>query len=80
MAITKTTELNSIEVHPNTLSEPAATETVICVQVRSTVVLDDPDDDTLPIHQSKIVSFYPGDDVTGQPQLVQDICAAVWTD
>ena len=35
---------------------------------------------TLPITQNRSFNFRPDDDVSGQPQIVQDICAAVWTD
>ena len=47
-------------------------------------VIDDPDDDSLPITQGSTESFWSVDengdatDMTGQEQVVQDIAAVVW--
>lgn len=78
MAMTKTVELQQIEVTPNSPMEPGNPGFCNRVTVRDLVTVDDPDDDTLPIQQNRFFSFVEGDDVSDQPQLVQDICAAVW--
>jgi len=81
MAMTKTVELTDIVVRPNTNMEPTDPSVLITlVTVNDRVTVDDPDDDTLPITQNRSFQFRPGDDVSGQAQIVQDICAAVWTD
>ena len=81
MTITKTVELVDIMVRPNMSMSPADPSTMITlVTVNDRVTVDDPDDDTLPITQNRSFNFRPGDYVSGQSQLVQDICAAVWTD
>jgi len=81
MTMTKTVELVDIMVRPNMSMSPADPSTMITlVTVNDRVTVDDPDDDTLPITQNRSFNFRPGDDVSGQSQIVQDICAAVWTD
>jgi hypothetical protein len=81
MTMTKTVELMEIVVRPNVSLSPADPSTVVTfVTVNDRVTVDDPDDDTLPITQTRSFNFKPGDDVSGQDQIVQDICAAVWTD
>ena len=81
MTMTKTVELTDIVVRPNMSMNPAEPSTMVTlVTVNDQVTVDDPDDDTLPITQNRSFQLRPGDDVSGQPQLVQDICAAVWTD
>ncbi len=80
MTMTKTVDLQDIVVRPNTPIDPASTDLVTVVTVNDRVTVDDPDDDTLPITQNRSFSFKSGDDVSGQPQIVQDICAAAWAD
>jgi len=80
MAMTKTVDLVDIMVRPNMNVSPADPSLVTLVTVNDRVTVDDPDDDTLPITQNRSFNFRPGDDVSGQDQIVQDICAAVWTD
>jgi len=86
MAITKTEAIERITV---VIKDPADTSVVI---VQSRVTWDDPDDDELPIEREnvKTVEKYTTtyddnqqavtttNDITGEDQLVQDICNAVW--
>ena len=81
MTMTKTVELMDITVRPNMSISPADPSTMVTlVTVNDRVTVDDPDDDTLPVTQNRSFNFKPGDDVSGQPQIVQDICASVWPD
>ena len=62
------------------------------VIVESELVIDDPDDDTLPLRQTRlktinkwVMAVIEGEDdvltdFSGEDSMVQDICAAVWTD
>jgi len=86
MAITKTTTVQRIEVYPAMnpdaeATENAAHESVMVVYLDS---FDDSDDDTLPITSSRAVNLqkFDGEGVatvlTGEDQLVQDICGAIW--
>ena len=78
MAITKTETLKHVTVDPAALRDPADTETVIAVATCTEVTLDDPADAALPIMTTVNQRFFSGDDVSGEPELVQTICAAVW--
>ena len=66
MAITKRTELKE-EIRPNQL-----------IQIRTTTVVEEDGVELARKHHRHVV--VPGDDVTGEPQEVQDIAAALWTD
>ena len=77
MAITKTETLKHVMVDPDALRDPADTETVIAVATYTDVTLDDPADAALPIMTTVNQRFFSGDDVSGEPELVQTICAAV---
>mgnify|MGYP001445971764 FL=1 len=76
--ITKTETLKHVTVDPAALRDPADTETVIAVATCTEVTLDDPADAALPIMTTVNQRFFSGDDVSGEPELVQTICAAVW--
>ena len=65
MAITKRTELKE-EILPNQV-----------IQIRTTTVVEEDGVELGRSHHRHVV--YPGDDVTGEPQEVQDIAAALWT-
>ena len=87
MALTKTDTLQRISV---VMAEPADKSTII---VSSLLTWDDPDDDQLPIerenvkHILKYSTEYDEDqiptinenDISGEPQIVQDIAALVWS-
>jgi hypothetical protein len=96
MAITKTVNLQRMEVYP--APEPDAESTTNAgnpsVMVVYNVVFDDSTDDELPTsstqvkHLNRFVVSYDDEgtessaatDVTGELQIVQDVCAALWTD
>ena len=65
MAITKRTELKE-EILPNQV-----------IQIRTTTVIEEDGVELARSHHRHVV--VPGDDVTGEPQEVQDIAAALWT-
>ena len=65
MAITKRTELKE-EILPNQT-----------IQIRTTTVIEEDGVELARSHHRHVV--HPGDDVTGEPQEVQDIAAALWT-
>ena len=96
MAITKTTSVQRCEVYPQSDADAANTlnagnPTVMVVYEDS---MDDPDDNDLPVvatrakHLKRYTVTMDDDgnetstatDVTGEDQLVQDICGAIWTD
>ena len=88
MAITKTEVLQRCETYP--AQDPSAASTTNeanpSVMVVITISFDDVDDAELPAVSNHVthLSRYDADgnptDVSGYVQLVQDICAAVWTD
>ena len=65
MAITKRTELKE-EILPNQT-----------IQIRTTTVVEEDGVELARSHHRHVV--VPGQDVTGEPQEVQDIAAALWT-
>ena len=95
MAITKTTSVQRVEVYPQSDSDAADTinagnATLMVVYEDS---MDDPSDDDLPViatrvkmlHRYTVTTNDDGEstsaatDVTGEDQLVQDICGALWS-
>ena len=89
MAITKTTSVQRCEVYPQSDADAADTlnsgnPTVMCVYEDA---MDDPDDNDLPVVATRVkhlVRYSDEDnatatDVTGEDQLVQDICGAIWS-
>ena len=85
MAMTKTRTVQRIEVMPQLHGKPV-------VRAFYTFLIDDPDDDQLPIETTKVVDLFataqddpvnPSDeptDVSGEDALVQAVTAAVWAD
>tara|TARA_B100001287_G_scaffold229284_1_gene199589 strand:- start:222 stop:470 length:249 start_codon:yes stop_codon:yes gene_type:complete len=65
MAITKRTELKE-EILPNQV-----------IQIRTTTVVEEDGVELARNYHRHVV--HPGDDVTNEPQEVQDIAAALWT-
>ena len=86
MAITKTEKLQRCEVYPAQDSEATGNAGNPTLMVVLTITFDDPADTELPAVSTHAFNLYRYDadgnptDVSGQLQLVQDICAAVWTD
>lgn len=78
MAITKTSELVSVTVQIAGIRVMDQEDDNPWIACQYTDTIDDPDDDSLPITQTRVKQFSSGDDVTGEPQIVQDIAAAVW--
>lgn len=79
MAMTKTEVLSNVSVYPNQ-TPMGGSEPQITVHAKVLVSWDDPDDSDMPVSKVETRVFNEGDDVSGQAQLVQDICAAAWTD
>lgn len=88
MTITKTEVFQRCDVYPAMNPEAAANTNSGNATLNSVIQItfDDADDAELPAvstHSSHL-QRYDADgnptDVSGQPQIVQDICAAVWTD
>lgn len=89
MAITNTRSVQRVEVYPSADADGDANIMVIYEHT-----FDDSADDALPVttsvskHLSRYLVSYDDEgvesstatDVTGEDQLVQDICAAIWTD
>ena len=89
MAITNTRTVERVEVVPAT---PSTDDPVVNVFYRNT--FDDPDDNRLPTSTTSIVSLMSTTtmvdeegtpttsptDISGEDQMVQDICGAIWTD
>ena len=89
MAMTKTTSVQRIEVYPASDTDAADTlnagnPTVMAFYEDH---IDDPDDADLPVIAPRNKSFVrysdeanaTATDVTGEDQLVQDICGAIWS-
>lgn len=86
MAITKTEVLQRCETYAPQVpdAEPTTNEGNPRLMVVMQITFDDPDDTELPAISNHVTHLNRYDpegnptDVSGQPQLVQDICAAVW--
>ena len=88
MAITKTTTVQNIYIQRAQDSSAADTTNAKhpTVEVIYEEFFDDPDDSLLPITTSRVVylSKYVEDggsatDYSGEDQLVQDVCGAIWS-
>ena len=88
MAMTKTVTLQYFEVHSADNSDADTNMGNPTLHVFYSVKVDDPSDEELPIRQSKnyTIARYSDEenqtatDVSNEDQLVQDVCAAIWTD
>jgi len=94
MAITKTTSVQRIEVYPAIGDDATLNDGNPTLMVVYEDAIDDPDDNDLPVTATRVkhltrylVTMNDDDsetstatDVTGENQLVQDVCAAIWTD
>jgi len=91
MAITKTEVLQRCEIYPPFPSQVSSAESTTnegnpTLMVVMQITFDDADDAELPAVSNHVTHLnrYDADgnptDVSGYVQLVQDICAAVWTD
>lgn len=80
MALTKTTYLSRVEIQ---FPEGDGDADLVVTHAH---VIDDPDDDQLPVRTQSTDVVHRNDpegnatDISGLDQAVQDICAAVWTD
>ena len=93
MAITKTTTVQRCEVYPATGTDATTNEGNPTVMVVYEDAMDDPTDNDLPVvatrvkHLNRYTITVADDgtessaatDVTGEDQLVQDICGAIWS-
>lgn len=88
MTITKTEVLQRCETYPaqNPEAERTTSEGNPSLMVVMEITFDDADDAELPAVSNHVFNLYRYDidgnptDVSSYVQLVQDICAAVWTD
>lgn len=88
MAITKTEVLQRCETYPaaDSALESATNEGNPSLMVVMTITFDDADDAELPAVSNHVTHLNRYDaegnptDVSGYVQIVQDICAAIWTD
>lgn len=88
MTITKTELLQRCETYPaqDPSAEPTTNEANPRLMVVMEITFDDADDAELPAVSNHVtnLSRYDADgnptDVSNYVQIVQDICAAVWTD
>jgi hypothetical protein len=86
MSITKTEVLHRCEVYPamDPNADPTTNKGNPTLRVNMAITFDDPDDSELPVVSNHLTNLSRFDedgsatDVSGQPQIVQDICAAVW--
>jgi len=86
MAITKTEVLQRCETYPasDPTAEPVTNEGNPRLMVVMTITFDDTEDAELPAISNHVTNLYRFDAegeptvISGQIQLVQDICAAVW--
>ena len=86
MAITKTEVLQRCETYPaqDPTAEPTTNEANPSLMVVMTITFDDSEDAELPAisnhvtHLSRFDAEGEPTVISGQIQLVQDICAAVW--
>jgi|GEM_PF-5153205 len=77
MAITKTTTLDKIVIHPSNF-DMENNDLGPSMQVVFRDFIDDPDDDTLPIENRRTAYFNADSDVSGLDAMVQNIYAAVF--
>ena len=89
MAITNTRTVQRVEVYPATEADGDPTLMVVYENT-----FDDSEDDTLPVTSTSVKNLVrnvvtvdedgnettTATDVTGEDQMVQDVCGAVWTD
>jgi len=94
MAITKTTSVQRIEVYPATGDDATLNEGNPTLMAVYEDAMDDPDDNDLPVTATRVkhltrylvtinddeTTTSTATDVTGEDQLVQDICGGIWTD
>ena len=88
MTITKTEVMQRCEIYPamDAQDPPTQNDANPRVGYFSQITFDDADDAELPAVSNHVTYLNRYDDngnptdVSGYPQLVQDICAAVWTD
>lgn len=74
MAITKTTTVHRVDV----LVRNTEDYTASVLSVTLVDMWDDPEDDDLPIRNTRSVNISPGADTSSYPQFVQDIATTVW--
>lgn len=86
MAITKTVQLKRVVVYEakNSSAADDHNDKWPSLLIEKTNIIDDPDDNELPVYQDQIKHLYKFDDegnevsYIDEAQLVQDICNALW--
>jgi hypothetical protein len=74
MAITKTTTVHRVDV----IVRDASDYTTSVLALTLVDKWDDPEDDDLPVRNTRSINLTQGSDVSSYPQFVQDIATAVW--
>lgn len=72
MAITKTQKLNSITYRDDMVAMPKS------LYVEYQIILDDPDDSSLPVYTNKGYSLVEDSDISNEEELVQNMFNAVF--
>ena len=72
MAITKTQKLNNITYRPNMVEIPKQ------LYVEYQIILDDPDDSSLPLYTNKGYTLVEDSDISNEEELVQNMFNAVF--
>lgn len=78
MAITKTVTIKSINYVPLMVAPRDPVDEPATLWVHKEIVIDDVEDDQLPITKNDIVKYKQGDDVSGEEQIVQNVFNAVF--
>lgn len=80
MAITLTRTVQRIETYPamDAPETEGGETTYPTIMVVYNDSFDDPNDEQLPVTATKVLHFSKGDDVSGEDELVQTICTAIW--
>jgi hypothetical protein len=79
MAMTKTVTVEKIQIHP-TNTDMEGNDLGPVMMIQQSIVVDDPDDDQLPLQSRKTINIQADTDTSGFDPLIQRIAAAVWAD
>jgi hypothetical protein len=78
MAITKTINIKLIQHTAATFTPHDPLDEPEMIWVHKEIIIDDPDDDQLPIRKTEVVRYKAGDDVSQEDSKVQAIFNAVF--
>ena len=78
MTIKLTRTVQRIETYP-AMEAPEGEESYSTVMVVYLDLFDDPNDEQLPVTAQNVIHIKKGNDYSKEDQLVQTICAAIWS-